>query len=67
MKICNLVNTRKLKGEIVAALKGVNFDLSDTGMMFIFGKSGSGESTLLNLMGGVDAAMQIAEDVKINM
>ena len=39
----------------VDALKGVSFELPDTGMVFILGKSGSGKSTLLNLLGGLDA------------
>ena len=36
------------------ALNNVSFVLPDRGMVFIVGKSGSGESTLLNLLGGLD-------------
>ena len=39
----------------VDALRGVSFELSDTGMVFVLGKSGSGKSTLLNLLGGLDS------------
>ena len=38
----------------VKALKGVNFELGNSGMVFILGKSGSGKSTLLNMLGGLD-------------
>lgn len=43
----------KKKGR-ATALKGVSFDLPDTGMIFILGESGSGKSTLLNVLGGLD-------------
>ena len=39
----------------VDALRGVSFELENTGMVFILGKSGSGKSTLLNLLGGLDS------------
>ena len=39
----------------VDALRGVDFELGNTGMVFILGKSGSGKSTLLNLLGGLDS------------
>ncbi|MCH5164219.1 MAG: ABC transporter ATP-binding protein/permease [Clostridiales bacterium] len=54
MLIINLIKTYKLKGETVNALKGVSFDLPDTGMVFILGKSGCGKSTLLNVLSGLD-------------
>lgn len=42
------------KGEIVKALDGVDLAFPDKGMIFILGKSGSGKSTMLNLLGGLD-------------
>ena len=39
----------------VDALRGVSFELGNTGLVFILGKSGSGKSTLLNLLGGLDS------------
>ena len=39
----------------VDALKCVSFELPNKGMVFILGKSGSGKSTMLNLLGGLDA------------
>ena len=38
------------------ALKGLSLTLPDKGMVFVLGKSGSGKSTFLNLLGGLDAA-----------
>ena len=55
MKVINLYKTYPIKkGEKVHALKGVSFDLPDTGMVAILGKSGCGKSTLLNILGGLD-------------
>lgn len=42
------------KGKTVEALKGISVTLPDTGMVFILGKSGSGKSTFLNVVGGLD-------------
>lgn len=45
----------KVKGGAdVRALKGISFNLPDTGMVFVLGKSGCGKSTLLNILGGLD-------------
>lgn len=43
------------KGKEVNALCGVSLDLPDKGLVFITGKSGSGKSTFLNLLGGLDS------------
>lgn len=43
------------KGKEVTALDGVTLDLPDKGLVFITGKSGSGKSTFLNLLGGLDS------------
>lgn len=45
------VTNRKKKAK---ALDGVTLTLPDKGMVFILGKSGSGKSTFLNLLGGLD-------------
>lgn len=45
----------KKKKRRVDALRGVSFELGNTGMVFILGKSGSGKSTLLNMLGGLDS------------
>lgn len=37
------------------ALKNINLTLPDNGLIFILGKSGSGKSTMLNLIGGLDS------------
>lgn len=53
-----LKNLRKvyksLHGGDCIALKDINLTLPDKGMVFIIGKSGSGKSTMLNLLGGLD-------------
>ena len=55
IKLTNVTKTYVTKSkQNVDALRGVNFELGNTGMVFILGKSGSGKSTLLNLLGGLD-------------
>ena len=39
----------------VIALDHVSFTLPESGMVFLLGKSGSGKTTMLNLLGGLDA------------
>ena len=39
----------------VIALDHVSFTLPETGVVFLLGKSGSGKTTMLNLLGGLDA------------
>lgn len=55
---------KEKKGADVRALKGISFNLPDTGMVFILGKSGCGKSTLLNVLGGLDGFD--SGDVKID-
>ena len=38
----------------VRAVDGVSLQFEDKGMVFLLGKSGSGKSTMLNLIGGLD-------------
>ena len=56
-----MINIRNLcktyypkKGVPVKALDGVSLDLEEKGMVFVLGKSGSGKSTFLNVLGGLD-------------
>lgn len=42
------------KGNTVSALKNLSTELPDRGLIFVMGKSGSGKSTFLNLLGGLD-------------
>lgn len=52
-----LIDVEKIyttKAGDTAALNKVNLDLPETGMVFITGKSGSGKTTMLNVIGGLD-------------
>lgn len=42
--------------EDVLAIQDVNLKFNTTGLVFILGKSGSGKSTFLNILGGLDSA-----------
>ncbi len=42
--------------EEVVAIDGVNLKFNHNGLVFILGKSGSGKSTFLNILGGLDSA-----------
>lgn len=54
MQAKNVVKTYKTSSGEVHALKGVSFDLPNSGMVFVLGKSGCGKSTLLNVLSGLD-------------
>ena len=55
LEIINLSKTYILKkGVSVKAIDDVSLNIEDKGMVFILGKSGSGKSTFLNLIGGLD-------------
>lgn len=45
---------RPKKGVPVQALDDISIDLEEKGMVFLLGKSGSGKSTTLNMLGGLD-------------
>ena len=42
------------KGVETKALNNINLKIGNKGLVFIVGKSGSGKSTMLNLLGGLD-------------
>ncbi|MDR1138418.1 MAG: ABC transporter ATP-binding protein/permease [Clostridiales bacterium] len=42
------------RGNAVTALNNINLDIADSGLVFLLGKSGSGKSSLLNIIGGLD-------------
>ncbi|MBR4199729.1 MAG: ATP-binding cassette domain-containing protein [Oscillospiraceae bacterium] len=51
----NLCKTYKpKKGVPVTAVDHISLRFPETGMVFLLGKSGSGKSTMLNLLGGLD-------------
>lgn len=52
VNICKYYNKNK-KNEL-CALKNINLEFADKGLVFILGKSGSGKSTLLHIIGGLD-------------
>lgn len=55
LKVKNLtkIYTSK-KAAAVTALQGVSIDFGESGLVFLLGKSGSGKSTMLSLLGGLD-------------
>lgn len=56
LEIKNLTKTYKTSGkENITALNNINLRFGDSGMVFILGKSGSGKSTMLNVIGGLDS------------
>lgn len=54
MNCVNKIYHSKLSGDVMA-LKNINLTLPQEGMIFIVGKSGCGKTTLLNILGGLDA------------
>ncbi len=55
LKISNVTKTYRMKkSEDVVALKDISLSIEETGMVFVLGKSGSGKSTFLNVLGGLD-------------
>lgn len=56
LEVLNLKKTYKTKtGVQQQALKGISLKFESTGLVFILGKSGSGKSTFLNVVSGLDA------------
>ena len=57
IEIKNINKTYKPKSKNkVTAIKGVDLEFSRHGLVFLLGKSGSGKSTFLNILGGLDSA-----------
>lgn len=57
LKIKNLdKNYGRTKQNSVHAVNNISLELPDRGMVAIFGKSGCGKTTLLNIVGGLDKA-----------
>ena len=50
--VCKKYKTKK--GIETRALNNINIKIGNVGLVFITGKSGSGKSTMLNLLGGLD-------------
>ena len=48
----------KNKPNEIKALSGIDLELPEKGMVAIFGKSGCGKTTLLNVIGGLDNAQE---------
>ena len=46
----------KASRNAVTAVNGISLELPKTGMVALFGRSGCGKTTLLNLIGGLDRA-----------
>ncbi len=55
LKLRNISKIYQTKTRNVAALDGVSFTLPEKGLVFILGRSGSGKTTMLNMLGGLDA------------
>ena len=55
IELKNVSKLYKTKTRSVAALDGVSFTLPEKGLVFILGRSGSGKTTMLNMLGGLDA------------
>ena len=55
LELRNLTKIYQTKTRRVAALDGVSFELPEKGFVFILGRSGSGKTTMLNMLGGLDA------------
>ncbi|MGL6196762.1 MAG: ABC transporter ATP-binding protein [Thermoguttaceae bacterium] len=53
-KVDNVVKLYNLKGETVRALRGVSMEIPQGDYVAIMGASGSGKSTMLNLLGCLD-------------
>jgi putative ABC transport system ATP-binding protein len=55
-KLVNLQKHYDLGTIVVKALRGVSLDIPEGDFLAIMGSSGSGKSTMLNLLGGLDRA-----------
>lgn len=68
-KVTHLSKTFKTDSSIIRALNDISFTLPSKGLIFITGKSGTGKSTLLNLLGGlteIDDGEIYFNNIKLN-
>lgn len=68
-KVTHLSKTFKTNSSIIRALNDISFTLPSKGLIFITGKSGTGKSTLLNLLGGlteIDDGEIYFNNIKLN-
>lgn len=54
LQLKNLTKQYDMKGNTVVALDNVSLEFGERGLVFLLGKSGSGKSTMLNILGGLD-------------
>ncbi len=54
LELKNLSKSYKHGKDYITVLKDINIKLNDSGFVSILGKSGSGKSSLLNIIGGLD-------------
>lgn len=64
IEIKNLTKIYDKSKEPVKALNNISLVLPDKGLVFVLGKSGSGKSTFLNMLGGLDGVT--SGDILIN-
>lgn len=68
IEIKNVTKIYKGSKETVKALDNISLTLPNKGLVFVLGKSGSGKSTFLNMLGGLDSVTEgdiLVNDVSI--
>lgn len=55
LKLSNCTKEYKSGEEVVRVLEGVNLEVANDEFLIILGESGCGKTTLLNILGGIDA------------
>lgn len=56
IKFCNICRYYKMGDEIIKANEGINLNIYKNDFLAIVGKSGSGKSTIMNIIGTLDVA-----------
>ena len=54
LELKNIKKEYKTSDTTVYALDSINLSFNETGLVFILGQSGSGKTTMLNILGGID-------------